>query len=110
MASHQPKPDLDPAIGAIESVLQAERAAAQRLEDCRRRAESLLASTRGQAQEIMRRADARISRVHTSYLQKLQDEIADLTPVQATANRHVSEATLRAAAARLAAKLTGDAW
>jgi vacuolar-type H+-ATPase subunit H len=109
MASNQRKPDLDPAIRAIESVLQAEHAAAQRLEDCKRRAKSLLATARGQTHEIMRRTDARISRVHTFYLQKIQDEIAGLAPVPAVEPHRASEASLLAAASRLAAKLTGDA-
>jgi vacuolar-type H+-ATPase subunit H len=104
----QSKGDSDPVIGAIERVLQAERVAEQTLNDCRERARTILAAARNQAQEITRRADARISRVHTLYLHKVQEEIGKLLPAQEVENR-ASQTVLKDAISRLAAKLTGDA-
>lgn len=101
----------DPAVSAIERVLEAERASEERLRDCKRRAQALVAAARDRAEAIRRRAGARISKLHASYHRRIAQDIAALGgPPASTAE--ISEgrrdvAALRQAAERLAAKLTG---
>lgn len=102
-----PEPAGDPVVLAIERVLQAERAGEDRLRDCRAQAEALVASAREQAAAVTRRADARISRLHAAYLNKISAEIANLPTPQAAVSETVDDADLAGAARRLAAKLTG---
>jgi vacuolar-type H+-ATPase subunit H len=111
MAQRRSEPDSDPVVAAIERVLHAERAAEQKLTDCRERAQAILAAARDCAAAITRRADARISSVHTAYLHKVQAELASLRAPSAVADSGQSRdgtAALQAAAARVAAQLTGD--
>jgi hypothetical protein len=106
----QQRPDSDPAVKAIERVLQAERASEQKLEDCKAQAQAILAAARERAAAITRRADARLSRIHTAFLQKLQAELVSLQAPStgADAGGCHDGAALQAAAARVAAQLTGD--
>jgi hypothetical protein len=99
----------DPAALAIERVLKAERAADAKLSECRQQAEILVAAAREQAAAIARRADARISRLHTAYLEKIDSAVANLAiPPPSSMGTGASDSELAEAAHRLAAKLTGD--
>ena len=102
----------DSVVAAIEHVLGAERDGEARLRDIRQHAEGLLAAARLKATAIARRADARISRLHASYLQKIQQDIEQLAGPQAPA-AEAAESTyahslLRDVTRSVAAKLTGE--
>ena len=101
----------DPATVAIERVLQAERAAEAKLSECQQQAETLVAAAREQAAALAKRVDARISKLHAAYLQKVDRNIAE-RPSQLSASTGVGPITadseLARAAHRLAAKLAGD--
>lgn len=105
-------PSADPVVAAIETVLAAERAAEASLADCRRQAQASVAAAREQADAIGRRADARISRVHTAYLQKIDTHAATLRqsadPPADNADGGEQASHYAEAARRLAAKLTSD--
>lgn len=99
----------DPAVVAIERVLEAERAAEARLLDCRQQAETLVGAARERAAGIARHVDARISKLHTAYLQKIDRNIAALpNQLSAVAVASTDDPELAKAAHRLAAKLAGD--
>lgn len=99
----------DPAALAIERVLHAERAADVQLSECRQQAETLVAAAREHAAAIGRRVDARISRLHTAYLEKIDSAAAELaTPPPSGTGTGASDSELAKAAHRLATKLTGD--
>jgi hypothetical protein len=99
----------DPIVVAIERVLEAERAAERHLQECRQQANALVTAARERAAAIIRRADARIAKMHTAYLSKVSAEIAVLSHPSASGgeDRAFDDAELAAAAQRLAAKLTG---
>lgn len=109
MAEQHGQEQSDPVVAAIERVLKVERDGVQQLQHSREHAEQLLAEARAQAAAIARRADACISKLHNSYLQKLQRKIESRT--HETSSEHADnayeQATLVAAARRIAAKLTG---
>jgi hypothetical protein len=101
----------DPVVLAMERVLAAEQAAEARLQDSRQQADARVAAARARGAAIGRRAEARIARLHTAYLQKIDGEIARLKNQQASASETSAppnvESGLLQAAERLAAKLTG---
>lgn len=108
MAQHQTEQHRDPMVLAIERVLEAERSAEAGLRDCRHRKEVLISAAREQAATISRRADARISRLHTAYLNKISTEVARLSAPALTGNTvGADDAELAGAARRLAARLAG---
>ena len=99
----------DPAALAIERVLQAERAADAMLAECRQQTETLVAAAREQAAAIARRVDTRISQLHSAYLKKVDNAVAELTiSPPAGTGTGASDSELAKAAHRLAAKLAGD--
>ncbi len=102
----------DPVVAAIERVLKAERDGVEQLRVSRQDGQRLLAEARSTAAVIAQRADARISRLHTAYLQKIQRDIqsleADPAPGERTGHGY-DRAVLEAAARRVAAKLAGGA-
>lgn len=101
----------DPAVLAIERVLETERVSDEKLRDCRQRAQVLVAAARDRAEAITRRADARISKLHASYLQRIGQDIAALgrppAPAAEVTKGPGDIAALAQAAKQLAAKLTG---
>ena len=105
-------PYSDPVVGAIERVLGAERDGEARLRDLRQQAEALLAAARAEAAVIAGRADARISKLHASYLRKIQQDIEKLadphTLPSEVANNPYDLDALSDAACRVAAKLTSE--
>ncbi len=112
MVPQQTEQRRDPVVVAIERVLEAERSAEGKLRDCRRQAEALAAIARERAAAITRRADIRISKLHTAYFNKVTADLAMLSdrPISAPEATDVTidDARLAEAAERLAAKLTGD--
>jgi len=113
MRRQQEHEQSDPAVAAIERVLEVEREWAGRLQQSQEHARQLLTRARDQAAAIERRADARISRLHNLHLQKVQREIEALAESNASAGEDAGntdrQAALVRAARRLAAKLTGGA-
>lgn len=111
MAWHRSEQQSDPTVAAMERVLKAERAAEAKLRDCRQQAAAIVAAARERAGGIARRADARISKLHMAYMQKIGRDIALLASQSAVpgdgARDSVEAAVLAQAARRLAAKLTG---
>jgi vacuolar-type H+-ATPase subunit H len=103
------QPIRDPAVLAMEHVLEAERAAEIRLEACQRQADAAVAAARERAAAIARRADTRLSRVHGRYLERIDVEASKLKSARAAdaaADTGIDEAALAAVTRRLAAKLT----
>lgn len=100
----------DPSIANIEYALKAERDGLQLLRETKEHAGRLLSEARAKALAIAQHADARIARLHSSYLQKVERDIAGLSEFNlASAQRRVesyAQATLARAARRVAAKLT----
>jgi len=95
----------------MEHVLNVERQGLRQLRDAEQEAQRLLAQARAEAAAIASRTDARITRLHGGFLQKVQREIERLkqssqAPDARAAGAH-DEATLAQAARRVAAKLTG---
>jgi molecular chaperone GrpE (heat shock protein) len=78
-------------------------------EDARHR----LTQARAEAAAVARRADQRISKLHTAYLQKIERDILKLAAAHDADGTGVDEAydaaSLAEAARRVAAKLTGGA-
>jgi vacuolar-type H+-ATPase subunit H len=105
-------PHSDPVVAAIERVLGAERDGEARLRDDRQQAEALLAAARAEAAAIARRADARISKLHAAYLQKIQQDIEKLagphTAATERADSPYEQDALSDAARRIATKLTSE--
>ena len=103
----------DLATANMEYVLKAERSGLQLLQESKERAGQLLSQARAQAGAIAQRADARIARLHNSYLQKVERDIASLAESNPASAQHAVEsyahATLAEAARRVAAKLTAEA-
>ena len=101
----------DPAVVAIERVLKIEREGAELLRRSADEAQRLLTDTRARAAALARRVDARISKLHTAYHEKIQHDIDALKQVHAArepqAEAPYNATELAAAAQRLAAKLTG---
>lgn len=110
--ARQEDPDGDPVIAAIERVLKSEQAGAEQLRASQERGQQLLAEARARAQAIEMRADARISRLHADYLQKLQRDI-DTLAQSYSPRRSDGDAAYRArlakAARLVAATLIGGA-
>jgi len=111
MRRRQEHEQSDPVVVAIEHVLKVEREGAERLQQSQEHAGQLLTQARDQAVAIERRADARISRLHNLYLQKVQREIDVLAESTASVGGNGGDddrqAALVRAAQRVAAKLTG---
>ena len=101
----------DPVIAAIERVLRAERDGVVALRESEDRATRLSTEARTQAASIAARADARISRLHTAYLRKIEADIGTLTAANAIADSDAERGPdpdlLAEATRRFAAKLTG---
>lgn len=98
----------DPAALGIERVLEAERLGEQKLRDARQQAQAALASARARAEAIGRRADTRIAKLHASYRQQIEREIAALAPPAAEPSKGPDDvAAWKRAAKRVASKLTG---
>lgn len=112
MARQREQQPGDPAVAAIERLLEAERDGVQKLQRCESDARQLLGQAREQAAAIARRADARISRLHMAYLQKIEREVREIReaglPPDKSTDKLCEEAALVAAARRLAAKLTAQ--
>jgi len=101
----------DAVTAAIERVLKAEREGVETLRSSEEQAHNLLAQARAEAATIGRRADACIAKLHAAYLKKIQRDIEALAGPAADAGGKApyDQAALRAAAHRVAAKLTGGA-
>ncbi len=111
MARQREQQQSDPVVAAIERVLKTERDGAVELQKSQEQARQLLSQARAQAAVIARRADASISRLYSSYLQKVQRDIEQLTQSSLASNAHNhthDRAMLVRAARRVAAKLTGE--
>lgn len=113
MARQQKHDRSDPTAAAIERVLKVERDAAEQLRHSRELAEQRLSQARDQAAAIAKRADTRISALHTAYLQKVQRDVASLVRSDLSSGeqpeRSYDRERLVEAARRIAAKLTGGA-
>lgn len=100
----------DLATANMEYVLKVERNGLQLLQESKERAGQLLSEARVQAAAIAQQADARIARLHNSYLQKVERDIANLAEFNLASAQHpvesYAQATLARAARRVAAKLT----
>jgi vacuolar-type H+-ATPase subunit H len=111
MAGQQDQQQSDPVVAAIERVLNVERDGVQQLQHGQEHARQLLSQARAQAEAIARRADACISKLHSTYLQKLQRDIESLAQSSLSSGQQADNAydraTLVQAARRVAAKLTG---
>jgi hypothetical protein len=108
MAGRPSPSEPDPVIGAIERVLQAERAAEQAVRDHKARAQDIVAAARVQADAITRRVDERLSRVRTAYVRKIQEELTAAPPPEGDKSSRATPSLLMEAASRLAAQLTGE--
>ena len=113
MARQQEQLDGDPAVAAIERVLKVERDGVEQLRWGQERARNLQAHARDRAAAIGRRTDTCIANLHNRYLQKVQRDIEQLAQSHPSSAAHgrdgYDDDALRAAARRLAAKLTGGA-
>jgi hypothetical protein len=112
MASEGSELPVDSVVASIERVLEAERAAEEKLAECRRQAHTAVASARESADAIRRRTDARISKLHVAYMQRIQAQVVDLLHPENAAADNPGERrrdSLSAAAERLAVRLTSDA-
>jgi len=112
MGAQQGQQQSDPVVAAIERVLKVERDGVQQLQHSQEQAHLLLARARAQAAAIARQADACISQLHNSYLQKVQRNIERLAPSNLSSERadHTYDrVTIVRTAHRVAAKLTGAA-
>ncbi len=111
MERRQEQGQNDPVVTAIERVLKVERDGTEQLQRSHEHAQQLLSGAREQATAIGRRADACISKMHSSYLQKVQRDIERLTESRlssgAEADNGYDVARLTRAARGVAAKLTG---
>jgi len=101
----------DVVTAAIERVLKAERDGVEALRGSEGQARELLAQARAQAGAIGRRTDTCIAKLHAAYLKKIQRDIEALAGPAADAGGRApyDQMALRAAARRVAAKLTGGA-
>jgi vacuolar-type H+-ATPase subunit H len=112
MERRQEQGQHDPVETAIARVLKIERDGVQQLQHSQEQAQLLLARARAQAAAIARQADARISQLHNSYLQKVQRNIERLAQSNLSSERadHAYDrVTIVQTAHRVAAKLTGAA-
>jgi vacuolar-type H+-ATPase subunit H len=112
MAGQQDHEQGDPVTAAIARVLKIERDGVQQLQHSQEQAQLLLARARAQAATIARQADACISQLHNSYLQKVQRNIESLAQSNLSSERadHAYDTvTIVQTAHRVAAKLTGAA-
>ena len=112
MAGQQDHQQSDPVTAAIERVLKIERDGVQQLQHSQEQAQLLLARARAQAAAIARQADACISQLHNSYLQKVQRNIERLAQSNLSsghADHAYDRVTIVQTARRVAAKLTGAA-
>ncbi len=111
MARQGDQQQSDPVVAAIGRVLKTERDGAVELQQSQEQARQLLSQARAQAAAIARRADASISRLYSSYLQKVQRDIEQLTQSSLASDTHDNahdRAMLVRAVRRVAAKLTGE--
>lgn len=99
----------DPAVAAMDAVLEAERAGLKRLEESQARAKAITAEANARAAALGRRADARIAVLHAAYLDKIEMRIAGFGAAPPGKDGAPSEEALKAAVGRLAAKLAGGA-
>ena len=113
MARQQDQDRSDPTAAAIDRVLKVERDAARQLQHSREQAQQLLSQARDRAAAIAKRTDARISALHTAYLQKIQRNIESLVRSNLSSGGRPEKTDDRErlveAARRIAAKLTGGA-
>jgi len=113
MGGQQGQQQSDPVVAAIERVLRVERDGTQQLQDGQQHARTLLSEARADAAAIATRADARISKLHSAYLLKVQRDIERLEQPNLSSGEHAGGAydclRLARAARRVAAKLTGGA-
>ena len=100
----------DQSIADMEYVLKAEQDSVQLLQESNERAARILSEARAEAAAIAQHADARIARLHSSYLNKVERDIVRLAEANASIARLPREsyapAMLAQAARRVAAKLT----
>lgn len=111
MLQEQSKHAPDPVVAAMEKVLEAEREAERKLAECREKADAIIAAARERGAEIAHRANARLSKIHAAYMEKIESEIGRLrrtaVAADAAAPRH-DGSLLIGAVQRLAAKMTSD--
>lgn len=112
MVTQSSKNSADPMVASIETVLAAERDVEQRLAECRRQADSILAAARHRAAAIGQRTDERISRLHASYMQAIDAQIAKLSCASDdavdTADEQQNTSRIVEVTRRLAGKITSD--
>ncbi len=72
MASGDRKPNQSNELAILKSVLDAEKAAAGRINAARQEGEALIQAARAEARQIEARADARIQRLHASTLSQTE--------------------------------------
>jgi len=113
MARQRDDRSSDLVVIAIDNVLNVEREGLQRLQRSREQAQNRLAEARTSAAAIAKRADGCIVKLHHSYLQKVERDIAtldrsNLLPGGIDGGVH-DRVELARAVERLAAKLTGGA-
>jgi vacuolar-type H+-ATPase subunit H len=109
MLQEQSKHAPDPVVAAMERVLEAEREAERKLAECRQKADAIIAAARERGAEITQRANARLSKTHAAYIEKIGSEIGRLrqgaVTADAAAARH-DGSFLIGAVRRLAANMT----
>lgn len=111
MAQQRGQQQGDPVVAAIERVLKTERDSADALQHSKERGQQILAQARAQATAIAQRADARIARLYSDYLQKVQRDIDELDRSARSVDERDAahdRASLAAAVRRVAAKLTSE--
>jgi vacuolar-type H+-ATPase subunit H len=94
---------------AMRRILEAERDARAQVAGCHQRANAILEAARARAHVIARRADARISRLHGSYLRRIDERVAEMTradPSVHAADVSTDEKALAEVVAQVAADMT----
>jgi len=113
MARQREQQQSDPVVAAIERVLKIERDGTQQLQDGQQHARNLLSEARAEAAAIATRADARISKLHSAYLLKVQRDVERLGQSNLLSGEHAGGAydrvRLARAVRRVAAELAGGA-
>lgn len=112
-AGHPERQQSDPVVAAIERVLKVERDGVAELERSAGEARQLLDEARTRGSNIARRTDARISKIHAAYLQKVQQkqkqqqQLAEADPGGDKSGSDREPEALAEAVRRVAIKLTG---
>lgn len=104
----------DAVAAAMERVLRAERETEDAITRCREEADAILEQARAQMRDIARRTDERIGAVQARCAGATREHLESLArraeAVEASPTWHEGDTErLQRAAARLAARLTGDA-